>query len=58
MDSLLVSRTQDAPREPTRSLPELLWSPLTPLLAGFLGSSPGPRFRVAPVGAEFISAVT
>src|SRR5882762_8004236 len=40
MDPLLVSRTQDAPREPTRSLPELLWSPFTHLLAGSLGGSP------------------
>src|SRR5260370_4922127 len=55
---MVVSRTEDAPREPTRPLSELLWPAFTPPLAGILGGSPYPRLRTAPVGAGFSLAGT
>src|SRR5947208_11651983 len=53
LDDVVVSCSEDASRESSRVLSELLWSAFAHLLAGDLGGHPRLRLRTDPMGDRY-----
>ncbi len=55
---IFISGSEDASRESSRVLSELLWSAFAHLLAGDLGGHPRLRLRTDPMGDRFNTLCT